>query len=643
MNLGYFSLGNGIQNRFAVVKQVRVVVLVMVAASLFAGVALATDGVLPVQVNSPLRGNYCFEAEGVGLGSELQSETLTIDANGTPVAAYLYWSGRYMGDQSGDDDVVVALNGGSPAAIVAEERNVASANYSDRHYYTYRSTNLVTAGSGLNLADQFTPFTLTVSGLRGDESHGVGIVFVYENSDTCAYGDVHLMYGLDSFHHRFSEPAGPNSQVTCVSFDAVDVPRTIDYQLFAGGVAGPDRPDAIWTKSGTGALPANYALIDLIDDPEATELINPLDGYEQNPLGEWDNHQAQIQVPAGHTYACIQLESVPDFAPEMLGTSAVWVNLVFKVNGVLPPETATPTFTPTFTPTAIPPTATSTPTEVVVTSTPTQVTATATSTPVETVVTFQTQTATSTPVPPNTVVVTSTSTATPTPSTTPSPTSTPTSTPTDVIVSATPTPTPTSTVPIRPTTSGQITVEATPELPSPTSTPTPSPTPSPTPFTSSPICESETDLQVNQAIVRDENQVTITINYWNNSQTELGDIYLIDTIPATMTIDPNFDHSPWQCDGQSCKMNIGTLSANQSAPHVGQAQLHLLISDAFLTGQSDALNHVIIFQEANGLQNRSICSSQSEATIQLPTALDIVDEPGSFEATDIIYLPMGSW
>lgn len=600
-------------NSFALAKHLRACIFALVILGLVVSAVLAADGVLTPQANSPFQGHYCFEAVGVALGSESQAETIDVNVNGTPIAAYFYWSSRYAGEQSGDTDLFVAINGGSPATITAEEQEVVYASYSDRFYYTYRSADLVTTNAGLNLAAQTTPFSLTISGLRGDEAHGAGIVVVYENDALCSFGEVHLNFGIDSFHHRFSGVAGPHSEVNCITFEPVNRPRPIDYQMFVGGIEGPPRPNSIWTKTGVGPLPDNYALVDIIDDPDAAELANPLDGDEGNVLGEWDNHQAQFNVPANHDYACVQIESVPDLAPEHFGTSGVLVNLVYKVEVDEPTPTATATATNT--PTEVPPTPTPSPTA---TDTPTEVPPTPTPSP--------TPTDTPTEVPP-------TPTPSPTPTDTPTempPTPTPSPTATD-----TPTSTPTPTVQVQPTVVVTNTVIKTPEVATPTATPTPTPEP--------PLCTSDTDLQLIQAVETEDHEVTITLSYWNQSSIDLDDIHLIDVLPDFTSLNPSRDNSAWQCSEGTCRISVGTLPANGSSSSANQVQLHLIIEDGFPTGQTTTINTATVFQEAEGLQGAAICTTQESATIKLPTALEIGEEPESFMATDFIYLPVGNW
>ncbi len=351
----------------------------------------ADDKVLD-PIGTPLIGNYCMVSGGKGL--ELTSSgTFQINIDGTAVAAYLVWSGRYPGANNGDNMVEIALNSDPAVTITAEESREAFSGWEGENHYTYRSENLVNSALASKLSGLLN---VTVSGLHSggtesDQGHGIGLFVVYGNAINCPTGtQVDLFYGLDGFHHRFAPPFGPNSEVLCVDFPAAAASRVMEFQLFVGGAEGT-RPNAIWVQTGDNVKPTN-----LVDNGTAIEIDGPDStghpALTANVGDQWDDYKNSITIPVNATYACFQIESVAPItaaaAPvrplpssdiildtEPFGTSGVWVSMASRLLpiGFVPTPTSTPTATATPTHTA---TATSTPTATSVVST-----ATATPTP----------------------------------------------------------------------------------------------------------------------------------------------------------------------------------------------------------------------------------------------------------------------
>jgi LPXTG-site transpeptidase (sortase) family protein len=372
-----------------------------------------------------LNGNLSIVASGVGL-SQQDSGDIILDIPGTPIRAFLYWAGFDV-DEGGDDTVILTVNGGLPIPLSAEivyGPDYAAGTDLDSYPYVYRADVSSNVLPGLNTysISGFGPIVIEL---------GAGLLVTYEDPDL-PNGLVEIVDGQDYAYFTQTPPRGPNTEVSCVQFDASANPRMMDFTLFVGGIdiSGEIRPNAIWYQAGEGALP-----VDLVNQPGATEIggqpLNSFDG------AEWDTYQNSISIPPGATYACFQIESVSDMLP-LWGASLLWLAL-----GVHLPLDVTPT--PSDTPSTIP-TETSTPF-------PTEPpTSTASTTPTNT----YTPTATNT----------STDTATPTPSNTPTPTP-----------SNTPTPTPTQTSTDTPTATPSYTASTTP---SPTSTDMPTSTPSST-------------------------------------------------------------------------------------------------------------------------------------------------------------------
>ena len=287
----------------------------------------AADGTLPPQLPAALEGNYCVAHGGIGLRNGPNNFNITVE--GTPVQAYLYWSGRRRNAGAGDNTVTIAINGGQTVPVTAVAQESAGAGFGTAVYYTYRSDNLAAqlpANSTFNVA---------VANLTIQESHGAGLVVISEGAN-CATSRIQLNFGLDGFYWDFKSPGGPDTQVTCVDFPAFGAARTMDLQMFVGGVEQEEmRGDRIWFITGSGAKPSNITsasdFTNVLAGPTPADpnAPFPLNGGV-NSSGEWDDYSDSISLPAGATYACFQIESIDGPAPD--GTSGVWLELLTKIN-----------------------------------------------------------------------------------------------------------------------------------------------------------------------------------------------------------------------------------------------------------------------------------------------------------------------
>ncbi len=348
---------------------------------------------------TPLIGNYCMVSGSAGL-TAANIGTFTLQIDGDVVEAYLVWSGRYSGGNNGDNVITIALNGGPDVSITAETARESFSGWTGHNHYTYLSENLVETALASELTGSISVevMDLKSSNTENNQGHGVGLFVIYENATDCPVTQVDSFYGLDGFHHRFSPPFGPNTEVLCVDVPASADDRAMEIQFFVGGAEG-QRPNAIWMQTGSGIKPTN-----LVDNGTAIELDGPDStgnpALTANAGDQWDNYENSITIPAGATYACFQIESVVPitvgaapvesvpsadiiFDTPPFGTSGVWVSMVTRLlpgSGGLPP-TATPTTVgPTATNTPVGPTATNTPVGPTATKTP--VGPTATNTPV---------------------------------------------------------------------------------------------------------------------------------------------------------------------------------------------------------------------------------------------------------------------
>jgi len=268
-------------------------------------------------------GKYSIVASGVGLeGTTSGAITLNVPGQSV-VAAYLYWSG--LGYGSGDNQVL--FQGIAPAVI----ENYDDAWYSSLTTYVYVAevTSQVTTGNNI--------YNIAEVGFAA-ENYGVGLIVVYEDS-ALPTAEVTILEGLDGFHFDWADSLGPNSEVTSLEFTSADYTRTIEMTLFAGGTETNNRPNALWTETGTSGEPIPENLI-----TSPTAPTNPGD----YPLfasdgNAWDSYTTTIPIPEEHEWLGVQIESIvsPGITPDYdgRGTSAVLVaaGFVLPIRDFTPP------------------------------------------------------------------------------------------------------------------------------------------------------------------------------------------------------------------------------------------------------------------------------------------------------------------
>lgn len=310
------------------------------------------EGLDPLD-DSPLFGNFCKASGGVGL-KLTDTGSFPMNVTGRAVRAYLYWAGRYPSGSGGDDQVQIAINGGAPIAIKAEQSRKSDLG-NGTTYYTYQSANLVNDMRFTGLLNgnfTVTAWDLRSAGIDTDEGYGIGLVIISEDP-SCPYGQLDLFYGLDSFDHTRRGELGPNSEVLCVQFEPADAVRTLAFQAFIGGAEGVN---AVWYRTGTGLPPTELITNGsgaVLDGPPLT-AVSPFISKEGQ---QWDNYTNSLTIPANATYACFQLESVPPIAPNSApGTTAVWVNFIscLFTPSVPPTVSPVPTVSANATPTPTP-------------------------------------------------------------------------------------------------------------------------------------------------------------------------------------------------------------------------------------------------------------------------------------------------
>jgi len=338
----------------------------------------AEDLVEVLTLRYEAEGRYALAAGGVGMTNSPSGDIL-LDVPGTVIQAYLYWGGWDEIGDGGDDTVSLSVDGSVATPLTADETFGPAfwfGNY-ERYIYVEDVTSLVQAGA----------HTYTVSGFDASMSYrdGAGLLVVYEDP-SLPWNRIEIKDGLDRFYRPWWNQPPDNPQrgetaVTCFTFEAFPEDRQMDITMFVGGVdiSGPDRPNALWYRTGTDAEPMPTDLIfedSDTYDPGAVRLEGP-PNYPFRSLDgeEWDTYTNSIPLSAGDTWACIQIESAEylTYRP----SSGVGMTFVASFRVAQPEETPTPTATSTGTAT---PTATETGTVPTATSTGTVPTATSTAT-----------------------------------------------------------------------------------------------------------------------------------------------------------------------------------------------------------------------------------------------------------------------
>lgn len=240
-------------------------------------------------------GNYGLVASGVGLYGTTSGD-ITINVLGTSViAGYLYWAGYNLTTVGGDDDGV-SFDGNAITTYDVYGPDLWLDEATDKYHYVYVAevTALVNLGSD----------TYTIADVELEHNYGAGLIVVYEDL-TLPTSLVQILDGLDALWFNFPDPRGPNSEVTSFDFDPNIADRTGALTLFVGGVMHDDRPNDIWTGTGTGPKPTN-----LITTPSSPSGTYPLEGADGE---QWDTYADTILIPAVDEWLCVQVESIPSW------------------------------------------------------------------------------------------------------------------------------------------------------------------------------------------------------------------------------------------------------------------------------------------------------------------------------------------
>lgn len=317
----------------------------------------------PVQADTPGLlinfqgvGYYDFVSHGVGTRGDpvtntwsgAENITLTIPLAATNIVeARIVWTGRAMnmGLPAFDaDGLQVSINSAPNITVTADKQ------YNENPWFKCPGTNFqveqlhesadltaqinalippggsLTPGTAINFS--FSDHEHGTAPTGCNLNYGVGVWIVYEYAPQNPAEDqseVVIYEGQDSFFRNFTPTAGPHSDVQCVDFAAESTVRQVSMEHFVSGVdptsdADNKRSSAFWYLTGTDAnrLTDTSPVPGIInlDDPVLGQAIGyrPQNGeyplYGNNGL-EWDNFDTSgfVEIPAGHTWACFQIES----------------------------------------------------------------------------------------------------------------------------------------------------------------------------------------------------------------------------------------------------------------------------------------------------------------------------------------------
>lgn len=259
-------------------------------------------------------GHYSMTEAGVGLRDSATGD-ITVDFPGTVVTAYLYWACIDF-DSSGDN--IVDLNGNT----VAAGSSYGPEPWYDEYYHYAYVADVTTIVTG--------PNTYTFTGMEDVLfRYGAGLAVVYEDP-SLPEARLILLDGLDSFWFGWEPPVGPNSEVASIEFTPETIDRDVDIFLFVGGTEHDDRPNEIWTDTGSGTPPDNLITSPTIDGGGPYPLVGA-DG------ASWDTYTDTVEVPAGDEWLGVQVESIISYEDEGAedfegrGTSALLISAGFVI------------------------------------------------------------------------------------------------------------------------------------------------------------------------------------------------------------------------------------------------------------------------------------------------------------------------
>ena len=268
----------------------------ILAIAIILPVVLAADTALS-NVRFEEEGNYEMLAAGVGLKGETSGD-ITITIPGDVVVAYLYWSGIGYETQ-GDNQVVFDTE-----TVNADDTYGPEPWYADYYHYVYVAEVTALVESGTNT---YTVEEVNIPHLN----YGAGLVVVYQDN-ALPLVKITILDGLDGFWFDWDTPVGPDSEVFSYDFNPSVESRDGEMFLFVGGTEHDDRPNEIYTESGTAAKPTTLVPLSGGDLDGAYPLI----GSDESA---WDTYTQDVTVLAGDEWLCGQVESIDNYEEAPLG------------------------------------------------------------------------------------------------------------------------------------------------------------------------------------------------------------------------------------------------------------------------------------------------------------------------------------
>ncbi|MFC2038100.1 hypothetical protein ACFLYD_09140 [Chloroflexota bacterium] len=269
------------------------------------------------------QGRYAIVAGGVGMLEPISGD-IQLDVPGTAIrAAYLYWAG--YGSVSGGDGTVSLAKDGVPLGSVSADPIGGTSGpllwWGGYYYFAYVAD--VTAWVDLG------SHTYTISDF-GDglaSRDGAGLMVVYEDP-ALPYNQAEILAGLDRFYRGWGDGPRAETAVNCFDFEAGLADRQLEITLFVGEIypGGPSRPNALWYKTGTGAVPRPADMVNSpTDGPVTGDLLQgpPSSPFTSVDGPQWDTYTKAVRIPSGHTWACFQVESARYEAEKP--ASGVWL------------------------------------------------------------------------------------------------------------------------------------------------------------------------------------------------------------------------------------------------------------------------------------------------------------------------------
>ena len=278
-------------------------------------------------------GNYGMVAGGIGTRGTPSTGVWTgtgdivldIPATATIEIARIIWTGRT--DAYDADGVQLAVDGGPTNTINATiqyEQDPWCCSAQQRHESADITSLILPGLHTYTISDHEHGVSPTTDNLN----YGVGIWVVYQDSSE-PYGETVVYQGQDSFFRDWRPARGPHTEVRCAEFTPDNIyARNADVIHLISGVDTWDernnafrlRGVAFWLEVGNGPLPPPDEATDP-SDPPPPALSQRANAVGHDPGGvfpiqsyaglEWDNFQLAkgINVPAGDTWTCFQIES----------------------------------------------------------------------------------------------------------------------------------------------------------------------------------------------------------------------------------------------------------------------------------------------------------------------------------------------